>query len=95
MLKLQEIKSAELKNINIFYGRAPRPPQGDNSPLFLFCLKSLFVVSPSTEKSLIKALCYRLYRSKVLQCSLLTADPVVVDKVVHLLNLEICHIKQH
>ncbi len=49
MLKLQEITSRELKNTKIF-------EKGNTSPLFLFSLKSLFVVGPSTEKSLKKAL---------------------------------------
>ena len=36
----------------------PPPPKGNTSPLLLFSLKSLFVVGPSTEKSLKKALCH-------------------------------------
>ena len=56
MLKLQEIKSRELKNTNIFWGGPLDPPKGNTSPLFLFSLESLFVVGPSTEKSLKKAL---------------------------------------
>ena len=52
MLKLQEIKTREQK---IFSGGDPRPP---NSTLLHFSasLRSLFVVSLSTEKSLKEAL---------------------------------------
>ena len=38
--------------------RTPRPPKRYTSPLFLFSLKSLFVVGPSTEQSLKEALTY-------------------------------------
>ena len=54
MLKLQEIKSRELKNTQNFLGEDP--PKGNTSPPFLLSLKSLFVVGPSTEKSLKKVL---------------------------------------
>ncbi len=55
MLKLQEIKSKELKNTKL-----SDPPEGNTSPLFLFSLKSLFEVGPSTEKSIKKALATEL-----------------------------------
>ncbi len=48
---------AESSKIQKFPGGGPPdPPKGNTSPLFLFSLKSLFVVGPSTEKSLKKAL---------------------------------------
>ncbi len=50
MLKLQEIKSGELENTK------PQTPQTVQFSTFPFSLKSLFVVGPSTEKSLKKAL---------------------------------------
>jgi hypothetical protein len=34
-----------------FLGEDPQTPKRYTSPLFLFSLKSLFVVGPSTEKS--------------------------------------------
>ena len=54
MLKLQEIKSRELKNTKIFWGWARRPSR--RYTFFFFSLKSLFLVGPSTEKSLKEAL---------------------------------------
>jgi hypothetical protein len=55
--EIAQIKSRELKNTKKFSGRGPPdPPKGNTSPLFLFSLKSLFVVGPSTEKFLKKAL---------------------------------------
>jgi hypothetical protein len=55
--EIVEIKSRELKNTKTFSGRGPQdPPKGNTSPPFLFSLKSLFVLGPSTEKSLKKAL---------------------------------------
>jgi hypothetical protein len=59
MLKLQEIMSRELRNANSFWGEPPDPPP--QSPLFLFSLKFLFVVGPSTEKSLKEALTLLLF----------------------------------
>ena len=46
----------ELKNTKIFWERTPRPPKRYTSPLSPFSLKSLFVVGPSTVKSLKEAL---------------------------------------
>ncbi len=55
MLKLQEIKSRELK-IQKFSKEDPQTPQTVQFSTFSFLPEALFLVGPSTEKSLKEAL---------------------------------------